>query len=201
MENAFVTFIVPSVGRETLNRTLHSLQAQTNPDWKAFVGFDGFSVFPEMDLVYDERIRYYLLEDKLGNSLKSTDKNGAGIVRNYLMNDVETEWVAFVDDDDTVKTEYVTWLAEEIKLYQPDCIVFRMTWSDQHNNQVLPAPGFYDIVHCSVGISFAVRVSFVRQFDAWFEQHSSEDFSFLEQLKNLGARIVVSDRIAYNVRF
>jgi glycosyltransferase involved in cell wall biosynthesis len=196
MNDALVTFIIPTVARETLNRTLHSLQAQTHQNWKAFVGFDGFSVFPEMDLIVDDRIKYYLLEDKLGNS-----KNGAGLVRNYLMNDATSDWVAFVDDDDTVKPSYVEWLTEEIDRYAPDCVVFRMTWSDQHNNQVLPAPGYYDIVHCSVGISFAVRIDFVRTHAAWFEQHSSEDFSFLEQLKNLGAKIIVSDRIAYNVRF
>jgi len=196
MNDALVTFIIPTVARETLNRTLHSLQAQTDQNWKAFVGFDGFSVLPEMDLIVDDRIKYYLLEDKLGNS-----KNGAGHVRNYLINDATSDWVAFVDDDDTVKPFYVEWLTEEINRYAPDCVVFRMTWSDQHNNQVLPAPGFYDIVHCSVGISFAVRTDFVRTRAVLFEQHSSEDFSFLERLRNLGAKIIVSDRIAYNVRF
>jgi glycosyltransferase involved in cell wall biosynthesis len=196
MDNKLITFILPTVNRDTLMRSVASVVNQTDPEWNLIVGFDGFSNLPEIDYIADPRIEYHLIEEKLGNS-----KNGSGSVRNYLMQGALTEWVGFIDDDDTIKPQYVEWLKQEINSSRPDCVIFRMTWSDEHNNQVLPPPGYYDFYHCGVGISFAVRLDFIKQHSAWFPQHSSEDFDFLDNLRNLGARIVVSDRIAYNVRF
>jgi glycosyltransferase involved in cell wall biosynthesis len=196
MDNPLITFVMPTVNRETLMRSVQSVVNQTDPGWRLIVGFDGFSDLPHIDYIRDQRISYWPIADKLGNS-----KNGAGLVRNFLMSKVTTDWVGFLDDDDTIKSSYVEWLKQEINAYQPDCVIFRMTWSDEHNNQVLPPPGFYDFYHCGVGISFAVSLEFVQQRAAWFPQHSSEDYDFLDNLRNMGAKIVVSDRIAYNVRF
>lgn len=196
MDNALITFVMPTVNRETLMRSVDSVVNQTDPDWQLIVGFDGFSELPSINYTIDPRVSYWPIADKLGNS-----KNGAGTVRNFLMSKVTTGWVGFIDDDDTIKASYVEWLKQEIASYRPDCVIFRMTWSDEHNNQVLPPPGYYDFFHCGVGISFAVRLDFVERYNAWFSQHSSEDFDFLDNLRNLGAKIIVSDHIAYNVRF
>lgn len=36
-----ITFIIPSINRETLSRTIDSLFKQSNPNWKAIIIFDG----------------------------------------------------------------------------------------------------------------------------------------------------------------
>lgn len=38
---AIVTFIIPTIGRDTLSKTIDSLINQTNPNWKAIIVFDG----------------------------------------------------------------------------------------------------------------------------------------------------------------
>ena len=36
-----ITFIIPTIGRNTLTRTVISLLQQTNKNWKAIIIFDG----------------------------------------------------------------------------------------------------------------------------------------------------------------
>ena len=40
---SIVTFIIPTIGRSSLNDALNSLYKQTIQDWKAIVIFDGLS--------------------------------------------------------------------------------------------------------------------------------------------------------------
>ena len=52
--------------------------------------------------------------------------NSAGYVRNHGIKFVTTEWIAFVDDDDTIRDTYVETFLTETATYDIDVIIFRM---------------------------------------------------------------------------
>ena len=49
LSNPLVTFIIPTIGRDTLTRTIESLEKQTNENWKAIIIFDGCSPTIELN--------------------------------------------------------------------------------------------------------------------------------------------------------
>ena len=119
-----LTFVVPSIGRQSIIDTIESLQAQTVQQWKAIIVFD--CVDPSADVLEliksDHRITYHILTEKLGKY-----NNCAGEVRNYGIKFVETEWIAFVDDDDCLRPDYIERFHESLEqLPELDCIIFRM---------------------------------------------------------------------------
>jgi glycosyltransferase involved in cell wall biosynthesis len=182
----FCSFIVPTVGRPTIERTLKSLVDQTDPDWNALVVVDsvyGFHI-PRID----DRIYSVNLMERKGES------NHGGYVRNQGMANACGEWIAFVDDDDRVDREYVAWLREESP--DADIVVFRMKFPG--DGPALP-PG-NDIGPGLVGISFAIRNSIVRDKGFCFENSGVEDWEFLNGAQSQGARLKISQRIAYYVR-
>jgi glycosyltransferase involved in cell wall biosynthesis len=56
-----LTFIVPSIGRDTLPRTIKSLENQTNQDWNAIIVFDG--CVPNIETTND-KIKIIQIEKK-----------------------------------------------------------------------------------------------------------------------------------------
>jgi len=186
-DEAFVTFIIPTIGRETLSKTLKSLTDQTNPNWKAIVIFDGIS--PTIESV-DSRIRI-IESEKLGKGF-----NSAGLVRNYGMQFVETDWIAFVDDDDSASHDYVTILKKEILEYNSaDLIIFRMQSSDK----IFPKLDSESFHYGEVGISFACKTEIIKKGNL-FEANELEDFIFLDGVRNKNYKIMISPYIKYFVR-
>ncbi len=149
--NSALTFIIPTIGRETLSLTLQSLKNQTITNWKAIVIFDGIE--PNISET-DPRITIIKTPIKLGQGY-----NSAGLVRNYGIKFVNTEWVAFVDDDDSITPNYIESFLSELWL-DPDVIIFRMTMDDR----VCPSIDSTNFFIKNVGISFAVKTELVSKF-------------------------------------
>lgn len=117
-ETAKITFIIPSIGRDTLHTTIKSLLNQTCSEWKAIVVFDG--VEPSLQTTDDRFTTLQIQKDE------TQYENRAGYVRNYGIQFATTEWVAFVDDDDTLLSDYVERFLEETDTYDNDVVIFRM---------------------------------------------------------------------------
>lgn len=96
--NCLITFVIPTIGRETLKRTINSLKNLNIFNWKAVIVFDGIDPNIKDE---DERIKIIKLEKKLGEG-----RNSAGNVRNHAYQFVDTPWIGFVDDDDTLNKYY-----------------------------------------------------------------------------------------------
>jgi glycosyltransferase involved in cell wall biosynthesis len=189
----FITFIIPSVGRDTLGRTLASVLAQTESDWNAIVVGDGL---PKFSLpAKDTRLRTLGLQEKVGEGHHS------GAVRNFGLAAASSRWIGFVDDDDRLDTRYLQWLKAEAD--GQDLIVFRMKYSPPRDDAVVLLPRSNAVGSLGpgeVGISFAVRTEFQREADIWFDTEEFEDWHFIRRCLANGARCKVSDRTAYYIR-
>jgi len=193
-----ICFIIPSIGRSTLKYSLNSLLKQTDTNWSCLVGFDGKSE-SDIDtkiLVNDDRIKYLYFSDKLGNS---GHHGNAGLVRNSILNEVkDSQWVGFLDDDDTLSQFYVEILNLELNTNDFDCCVFRMRY-DSNDDKVIPPFNMNHIQQNFVGISFCVKKSFIDKHQIKFINSNSEDFDFLSKISACGGKIHLSSHITYNV--
>lgn len=182
---SFVTFIIPTIGRSTLDRTLKWIEVQTDQDWNALIVADCVDNFSLP--VKNDKFLSVNLSRKLGS------QNFSARVRNHGISFANGEWIAFVDDDDRISECYVQWLREESASY--DLVIFRMATPD---GACLP-PG-QDIGPGIVGISFAIRSSFQREKGILFSPSGGEDWDFIDKVRACNARIRLSDHIAYYIR-
>ena len=185
-----ITFIVPTINRVTLGRTLASIQQQTVEHWKAIVIFDGCET---NEIVTDERIHYMSIP-KTGSKHKK--RNTAGHVRNHGMRLVDTPWIGFVDDDDMITPKYVEHLVKELEMTPTaDLILFRMV----DNDQIIPSAACSEIKQSQVGISFAMKTDLVKE-GFLFVQSSVEDYTIVKKIEASNKKIVLSPHICYLVR-
>lgn len=188
-----ITFVIPTIGRDSLAQTVESLIKQTDPDWKAVVVFDG--VEPSLDIV-DSRITVAKI-NKTG--WLEEDLNGrGGYVRNAGIKLAGTEWVGFVDDDDALDPSYTRALKETL-IATPDAevVIFRMKFWD---DTIKPKLGATTFELEGVGISFCVRRRLFAEENFWFVQSHIEDFLLLDMLRRAGKRIVMSSAVTYLIR-
>jgi hypothetical protein len=195
-DDPFVTFVVPSIGRNTLERALRSLDVQTDQAFRAILVADGF-VAPASLSARFPWLSIAATGARLGRA------NHAGAVRNIGIEMAATEWVAFLDDDDALSPRYVEWLRAEIRASpDADAVVFRMrTDKAGPRHKVLPPIGETDFAVGRVGISFAALrspKSIVPKLLA-FRPGSTEDFDLLDRLRSAGSEMVLSPRVAYFV--
>lgn len=182
-----ITFIIPSLNRPSLENSIDSLIKQSNPNWRCIVIYDGV----EGPNFGDERIKTIKV-DKLG--LIGPANGQSGLVRNKGIEMCETEWVGFLDDDDTINKDYVKTLFERYHKY--DFVVWRMKSID---GMVLPPFHLNDLYFATVGISFCYKRN--RFKDLLFRHNrDGEDFDFLIDLKKISSNFIITPEIMYNVR-
>jgi len=186
---AYITFIIPTLGRKTLTRALKSIQLQKDADWKAIIVFDGIKCNLPEDYLID---KFQIVEiNKSGKEIGNLSQ--AGQVRNHAFDLVDSEWIGFLDDDDYLRDNYITCLREE-DTNDLELILFRML-----TNKVTPSYGINTIQHNEAGISFAIKNSTIKRHNARFVNDTSEDYKFLKDLENKGVKYKVSEHITYDV--
>jgi glycosyltransferase involved in cell wall biosynthesis len=181
-----ITFVIPSLSRPTLSRTVNSLIKQTNPSWKCIIIYDGVDG-PNFE---DPRITTHQIT-KTGNNSKSMGESG--LVRNVGINKCDTEWIGFLDDDDTIHEDYVKILFE--KYSNHDFVVWRMK---NPYGLVIPRWGKDELVINNVGISFCYKSKFK---DVLFDRNiNGEDFYFVEKLMAKTKNYKITDEVCYFIR-
>lgn len=199
MSEPFVTFVIPTIGRASLARTVQSIVAQTDDAWEALVIGDGVSI-PHLEgrlgsLAEHPRVHLLGRPKRLAS---------AGLIRNIGIDSSMGDWTGFVDDDDTIHPCYVEWLREHDAHREFPCVVFRM---DDPRLGILPSIEAPRIAWGQVGISFAVRTRLLHEYSLRFikEQEGvsppvNEDIELLNAIQKLGLRIFISPHVAYYVR-
>ena len=187
----FISFIIPSIGRKTLSDTLQSLMRMNSDDWVAKIIFDGVER-KSIDTLKDQRIEEFYI-----NKIEKKGINHAGNVRNFGVKKVQdSEWIGFVDDDDTIGPNYIENLKSETKNNPTaDCVIFRAYYSFW--NTILPQSSCKHILPRSVGISFAVKKHVFNKHK--FIPSGEEDYSFLKSVSR-EFNILLSPYLNYFVR-
>lgn len=168
------TFIIPSCGRDTLKRALDSVNKLTNAE----------------DCVVSYKI--------------DEERQGASAVRNELIQKADTEWVSFLDDDDTVTSDYVERLKEEVEAHpEADMVIFREYFIQDKMGDDNPYPDHFiwqvPAVHWGqIGIAFSVKRDVAIKFP--FIEEDNEDFHFVKRIEQAGYKIHFSKYITYRAR-
>ena len=189
-----VSFIIPTLGRWSLRRTLESLVAQNDDDWEALVMVDAGADLYAMEYAdLGEKISFWF----------PPVTGSAGLLRNEGVRLAQGMWVAWVDDDDWIDEDYVSLLSDHIHEEDPDVVVFRML---DPRLGVLPRPDNV-LTRGPVGISYALRrdVMLNYQFIAEnttgpLETWRHEDITLLNAVKDDGYEIYLSPFVTYYVR-
>jgi glycosyltransferase involved in cell wall biosynthesis len=188
MSESIITFIIPTIGRKTLYRTVDSLLNQTNPNWKAIIIFDGINKIEFNDV----RIKSIEVSKK-GEMGRFHGKSG--LVRNEGLRLVETEWVGFVDDDDTLHVNYVDFLYK--KYFNYDLVVWRMKLN---NGQIIPRPNNNSLVFGNVGISYCYKR--LNNETVYFKNNrDGEDYDMVQELLGRSNNYIVTEDCFYFVNY
>ena len=185
MNNIFITFIIPSIGRESLKKSIQSLLDQDDNDWNAIILLDGI------------KNSYDKIEDKRINIIELEKINNAGLIRNIGINYCKnTEWIGFLDDDDYLSNDYISSLKKEILINKDiEICIFRMAYS---NGYILPSKYDKNIIMKKVGISFVVKKYVFNRVK--FSNYPFEDYLFLKDAQNKKYKIIISSFVTYFVR-
>lgn len=127
---------------------------------------------------------------------------GASAIRNGLIKLANTEWVSFLDDDDTVTEDYVQRLKEESEAHpEADLIVFREYFISELMEDGYPDHYIWQapVVHWGqIGISFSVKREVALKYP--FLDEPNEDFHFVSRIDEAGHKIHFSKYIVYRAR-
>lgn len=184
-----ITFIIPTIGRDTLKNTINSLLNQTIKDWYAIIVFDGISSTINNN---DERIEIMEI-DKKGLNI-----NSAGFVRNYGISCAKTKWIAFIDDDDIIANDYIEIFYKELdqhSLINLDVLIFRMKLEDR----IIPKLDTDDFYLCDVGISYIMKREIFNN-GITFVPDGAEDFLHLDNIRKNNYKIMISPYVKYFIR-
>jgi glycosyltransferase involved in cell wall biosynthesis len=181
-----ITFIIPSINRDTLTNSVNSLIRQTNKNWECIIVFDGV----EGIKFYDNRIKTINI-NKLGK--KGNGHGNAGLVRNEGIKICETEWIGFLDDDDTIHENYVKTLFDKYSNY--DFVVWRMKTT---KGKIYPDLNINQLLINKVGISVSFKSKINNKL--FGSNHDHEDFEFVENLEKQTKNFIITPEIYYNIR-
>ena len=197
MDNASmpcITFIIPTIGRSTLHNALESIYNQTISTWKAIIIFDGVKSTLDHN---DNRIQIIEIP-KSGMYF-----NSAGLVRNEGMKYATTQWIAFLDDDDTIASDYLSKFYEDldnIGVDQLDVYIYRMAMDNGSNKiRIIPKAGCDNFYICDVGISFIIKKEIFDK-NIIFTPDGAEDYLYLNKIRTCGYKIWISKHVSYFVR-
>ena len=190
------SFVIPTLLRSTLQRTLDSLRNQTVRSWEALLVPDPVSEMRDPGHLIPDDSRIKLLH------APNEASGSAGLLRNVALKQARGHWICFVDDDDHLGERYIEHLAEHAHDPRVDVVIFRMM---DPRLGVLPHPQTPRLEVGHVGISYAVRKRWLKDKGFQFVRESvsqrwHEDWVLLSALKQADAKILISPHIDYLVR-
>lgn len=190
--DTLITFVIPTIGRLTLIKTIRSLVNQTSNKWKCIIVCDGVELHNEIKNIISQNDKITTIKiNKTGVS------NNAGYVRNEGIKLVNTSWVGFVDDDDEISPLYVETFTNSVKHYNDlKCVIFRMMY---HDGGIFPDKESSNFIQDRVGISFCYSMKLARE-GIIFQPSSVEDFKLLDMIRKGGHKILLSNNICYFIR-
>lgn len=186
MQTAKITFIIPTIGRLSLQNSLNSLYSQTNENWECIIVYDG--VEPNIT-IEDDRIKIIEISKK---GVVGRNHGMAGLVRNEALKYVKTDWIGFLDDDDSLNEKYVETFESYIN---NDNEIGLILWKMLLNKLVIPRDN--NLVFGNVGISFCFKRNLVGDI-MFTNNRDGEDFDLFNELSKK-TKFIISDDVMYYV--
>lgn len=180
-----VTFIIPTIGRDSIKESIQALKNQTCTKWKAIIVFDGIKNNFDIN---DEKIEVFEIPKQCESI------NQASEVRNYGISKANTKWIAFLDDDDIISNDYVETFFIESKIFNFDVYIFRM----KMDNRIIPDENEKNIKICDIGISFIIKKYIFNNIQ--FQNSGTEDYDFLKKVQNNNHKMIISNHVSYFVK-
>lgn len=163
--NPFITIIIPSLGRNSLDQAIESIcNQETSQKWETIIVYD--RSVEQIIEHRDFRIRSFYPEI-------SGDQ---GALRNVGIAFARTKWIGFLDDDDTLTSDYVETIFNASHLF--DVVRFWPTGASKLDLEIFRARGTYAYV---AGITWAAKrdILFKNPFDT---DGFGEDVRLIERL-------------------
>jgi hypothetical protein len=113
---------------------------------------------------------------------------------------VNTEWIAFLDDDDIIADDYLEIFYKELHLLENenqdiDVMIFRM----KLGNRIIPKLDTDNFYLCDIGISFIMK-KIIYDNGIKFIPDGAEDFLYLDMIRNNGYNIIILPYVKYFVK-
>lgn len=127
------------------------------------------------------------------------DREGPAAVRNRLVEQVTTEWVLFLDDDDLLYPNYLG----TVLPYLPAADVVYTAWDLTGAEDPQPEAWFDPIVlrhHNTIPVTACVRTQMFRSVGGFPEGEELEDYALWLRLLDAGARFANIPVIAWHYR-
>lgn len=127
------------------------------------------------------------------------DKISAGLTKTKGARKAETEWIAFLDDDDELDPMFTTWWDQN----RDDCDAMIFKCDNRVLKRIVPEPGYDDPKHLTkshIGLCLAVKRKIFLEHPYWNERAMGlpEDWEFIRWLKDeTSYKIKVIDKVAY----
>lgn len=135
MDNCFITFIVPvyKIEKEQLNRCVKSILEQRNyrKEYEILLIDDGSP--DDCPKICDAYVAQY-------NNVRVLHQTNQGlsVVRNHGVENARGEWIAFVDGDDWIESDFVSHAEKTIKVAPVDTDIFIWDGFSETKNATLP---------------------------------------------------------------
>ena len=184
----FITFIIPTTGKKSLINTINSLINLNNKNWKAIIIFDNIENNFTINDVRISIVEIYNNDYKI---------NRQSFIRNIgLKNINNTEWFAFIEENDYISPNYIDYFIDELKEHDDlEVCIFRMGYK---NKFIIPTKYDKAIIKCKVGISFLIREHIGKKI--FFKDELFEEYLYLKELENNNYKIIISQYVSYFIK-
>ena len=185
-----IEFIIPTWERPTnLQVILSSLQAQTNPNWKAHVIIDGMTQdYREVKDLFqpDERIRF--------SHVDGPNNDWGHTARNYGLDNATEEWVVMTGDDNYYMPTFVDNFIDASK--SPTDFIYCNLVHEFKRDDYNPIPSKIEYGWIDIG-NFMSRMSIIRELRLNIKSYNA-DWEFIDSyIKRIVYTPVKIEKILY----
>ena len=182
----FNTFIIPTIGRDSLKFAIESALTQDN----THIVVVNDNINPR-DVIEDARITY--IQNKYSSG-------SAGSVRNcgieYALSNIQTEYISFLDDDDYITNNFT----DILKLYPTyDLLIHSISflYHDEEERKQLPSKSGFEVKRGHMGIAMSIKIKILKDKNIRFGNSVAEDFFFAKTLIDNGATYYNTGIVTY----
>ena len=188
MTEIFNTFIIATIGRPSLKKSIESVLAQDKAgNHKVIVIFDNCKI---NKCVNDERVIYLRTEENVWGT--GARNFGIDYIKN---NNITTTYISFLDDDDYITNDYAEVLYSHRK-YDLVIHTIDFPWHPVHRRYLPPKKGT-GIKRGEIGVAISVRGKKLIDSNIKYDEEAAADFFFAQKLLDAKFKHFKTGKVTY----